>query len=84
MQNQNILGRLREESDWTSLYTSWKNANKEDPRAKFLYFLEMHKKENTSDILAYAIFHIDKHNKFLEVITFCIFFYLLDFFVKNQ
>ena len=67
-QNRNILGRLRNDSDWKSLCKSWKEADKNDPRAKFMHYLEDEENENVSRIVAYVVFHIDVGNKHDKVI----------------
>ena len=68
-QNHNLFGRLRNESDWRSLYNSWKNAKSNDPRAKFIYVLETQNTDNVSTTVAYAVFHIDECNKYAKVIN---------------
>merc|ERR1712001_812195 len=67
-QNRNILGRLRNDSDWKSLCKSWIKADKNNPRAKFMHYLEDKENEKVSRIAAYVVFHIDVGNKLDKVI----------------
>ena len=67
-QNQNILSRVRTDSDWKTLCKSWKDAEKNNPRSKFMHFLEVKENEILSKIVAYVVFHIDIANKLSQVI----------------
>ena len=71
-QMDQLCGRQRQESDWDSLLESWKNANKDDHRAKFMFYLETEETKLLSGymILAYAVFHFEKGHRYAEVIFF--------------
>ena len=69
LQTNKLFGRLRQDSDWKSLQRAWKMANKEDPRSKYMYFLETKDNDsNTSDILAYAVFHFQEGDRYTKVL----------------
>ena len=78
LQTNKLFGRLRQESDWKSLQEAWKMANKDDQRSKYMYFLET-KNSNTSNILAYAVFHFQEGDRYTKVLYFNLFsnFYYL-------
>ena len=72
LQTNTLFSRLRQESDWKSLQETWKMASKEDPRSKYMYFLET-KDSNTSNILAYAVFHFQEGDRYAKVLYFNLF-----------
>ncbi len=63
-QNKKLVGRLRTHSDWNILYKNWQDIQNYDAKAHFLYVLEQ-----SSKILAYAIFHLDEGNSYAKVPT---------------
>ena len=65
-QNKELVGRLRSDSDWTTLYKSWRNIHnrgaKQQKGGGLFYLLE-----KSSKILAYAILHFDEGNPYAKV-----------------
>ena len=75
LQTQNIVGRIRNECDWKNLYELWLKADLNDPRSKFMFYLESKDKDSIDRISAYVVLHNDPANKLAQVIFF--FFYFL-------
>ena len=67
LQAQNIMGRIRHECDWKNLYELWLKADLNNPRSKFMFYLETKEKDNFARISAYVVLHNDPGNKLAQV-----------------
>ena len=68
LQAQNMLGRIRNEYDWKNLYGQWLKADLNNPRSKFMFYLEIKDKNNIDKIAAYVVLHNDPGNKLAQVL----------------
>ena len=68
LQAQNMLGRIRNEYDWKNLYELWLKADLDNPRSKFMFYLEIKDKDNIKRIAAYVVLHNDPGNKLAQVL----------------
>ena len=67
LQAQNIISRIRHECDWKNLYELWLKADLNNPRSKFMFYLETKEKDNFARISAYVVLHNDPGNKLAQV-----------------
>ena len=68
LQAQNMLTRIRNEYDWKNLYGLWSKADLNNPRSKFMFYLEVKDKNNIDKIAAYVVLHNDPGNKLAQVL----------------
>ena len=76
IQNQNVLGRVRNDFDWKNLCELWRKAchnsyyntdTYSNSRARYMFYLAAKDENDIARIVAYVVLHNDPGNKLAQV-----------------